>query len=75
MDPVSAALPQIFEDFCCNSAKDGEVTFKKFETTELMGSIQIGIQQSVGNFAGKEERARDLLEKDFRRCDTVVFSR
>ena len=55
--------------------KDGEVTFKKFETTELMGSIQIGIQQSVGNFAGKEERARDLLEKDFRRCDTVVFSR
>jgi hypothetical protein len=28
--------------------KGGEVTYKKFETGQLMGSIQLGIQQSVG---------------------------
>ena len=39
--------------------KDGEVTYKKFETTQLMGSIQLGIQQSVGNLGCQEDR--DLL--------------
>ena len=29
--------------------KDGEVTYKKFEVGQLMGSIQLGIQNSVGN--------------------------
>ena len=53
--------------------KDGEVTFKKFETTQLMGSIQLGIQQSVGNLASQEDR--DLLHEDFYTVDTVVFSR
>ena len=28
--------------------KDGEVTYKKFETTPLMRSIQLGIHQVVG---------------------------
>jgi len=53
--------------------KDGEVTFKKFETTQLMGSIQLGIQQSVGNLASQEDR--DLLHEDFYTVETVVFSR
>ena len=29
--------------------KDGEVTYKKFEVGQLMGSIQLGIHNSVGN--------------------------
>lgn len=53
--------------------KDGEVTFKKFETTQLMGSIQLGIQQSVGNLGCQEDR--DLLHEDFYTVETVVFSR
>lgn len=53
--------------------KDGEVTYKKFETTQLMGSIQLGIQQSVGNLACQEDR--DLLHEDFYTVETVVFSR
>ena len=53
--------------------KDGEVTYKKFETTQLMGSIQLGIQQSVGNLASQEDR--DLLHEDFYTVETVVFSR
>jgi len=53
--------------------KDGEVTFKKFETTQLMGSIQLGIQQSVGNLGSQEDR--DLLHEDFYTVETVVFSR
>jgi len=53
--------------------KDGEVTFKKFETTQLMGSIQLGIHQSVGNLASQEDR--DLLHEDFYTVETVVFSR
>jgi len=53
--------------------KDGEVTYKRFETTQLMGSIQLGIHQSVGNLASQEER--DLLHADFYTVDTVTFSR
>ena len=53
--------------------KDGEVTYKKFETTQLMGSIQLGIQQSVGNLASQEDR--DLLHEDFYMVESVVFSR
>ena len=53
--------------------KDGEVTYKKFQTTQLMGSIQLGIQQSVGNLGCQEDR--DLLHEDFYTVETVVFSR
>ena len=35
---------------------DGEVTYKKFQTTQLMGSIQLGMQQSVGSLAGMDNR-------------------
>ncbi len=53
--------------------RDGEVTYKKFETTQLMGSIQLGLQQSVGSLAGQPDR--DLLFPDFMMSDTVAFSR
>ena len=39
---------------------DGEVTYKKFETTQLIGSIQLGIQHSVGSLASVDS-SRDLL--------------
>jgi hypothetical protein len=38
---------------------DGEVTYKKFETTQLMGSIQLGLQYAVGSEANIPDR--DLL--------------
>ena len=42
---------------------DGEVTFKKIETTQLIGSIQLGIQHAVGSLANVPHR--DLLMQDF----------
>ena len=39
--------------------EDGEVTYKKFETTQLIGSIQLGIQFSVGGQPGIPDR--DIL--------------
>ena len=53
--------------------KGGEVTYKKFETTPSMRSIQLGIHQSVGNLASQEDR--DILHEDFYTVETVVFSR
>ena len=42
---------------------DGEVTYKKIETTQLIGSIQLGVQHAVGSLANVP--LRDLLMKDF----------
>ena len=42
---------------------DGEVTYKKIETTQLIGSIQLGVQHAVGSLANVA--LRDLLMKDF----------
>ena len=53
--------------------KGGEVTYKKFETTQLMGSIQLGIENSVGNLNCEDDR--DLLHADFYTIETVFFSR
>ena len=38
---------------------DGQqlVTYKKFETTQLIGSIQLGIQHSVGSLASVDSRS------------------
>jgi 1-phosphatidylinositol-4-phosphate 5-kinase len=52
---------------------DGEVTYKKFHITQLMGSIQLGLQQSVGSLASVADR--DLLMKDFMSIQTVSFTR
>jgi hypothetical protein len=38
---------------------DGEITYKKFETTQLIGSIQLGLQYAVGSEANVPDR--DLL--------------
>ena len=42
---------------------DGEITYKKIETTQLIGSIQLGVQHAVGSLANVPHR--DLLMKDF----------
>ncbi|XP_042234775.1 uncharacterized protein LOC121874613 [Homarus americanus] len=41
----------------------GVVTYKKIGTSQLMGSIQLGIQQAVGSLAGKPDL--DVLIQDF----------
>lgn len=51
----------------------GQVTYKKIQTTQIMGSIQLGIGHAVGSLASKPER--DLLMKDFMELETVAFNK
>ena len=37
----------------------GDVTYKKIQTSQIMGSIQLGVQHAIGGLASKPER--DLL--------------
>ncbi|XP_050537040.1 phosphatidylinositol 4-phosphate 5-kinase type-1 alpha-like isoform X2 [Daktulosphaira vitifoliae] len=50
---------------------DGEITYKKIQTGQIMGSIQLGIQHAVGGLASKPER--DLLMQDFMTVETTTF--
>nr|XP_018913633.1 PREDICTED: phosphatidylinositol 4-phosphate 5-kinase type-1 alpha isoform X8 [Bemisia tabaci] len=50
----------------------GEITYKKIQTSQIMGSIQLGIQHAVGGLASKPER--DLLMQDFMTVETTVFA-
>lgn len=49
----------------------GEITYKKIQTTQIMGSIQLGIQHAVGSLASKPER--DLLMQDFMTLESTNF--
>lgn len=49
----------------------GEITYKKIQTSTIMGSIQLGIQHAVGGLASKPER--DLLMQDFMTVETTNF--
>ncbi|XP_066968062.1 phosphatidylinositol 4-phosphate 5-kinase type-1 alpha-like isoform X24 [Macrobrachium rosenbergii] len=49
----------------------GVVTYKKIGTSQLMQSIQLGIQQAVGSLASKPEL--DLLIQDFYLVETIFF--
>ncbi|XP_040165676.1 uncharacterized protein LOC120901632 isoform X8 [Anopheles arabiensis] len=49
----------------------GEITYKKIQTTTIMGSIQLGIQHTVGSLASKPRR--DLLMMDFWELETISF--
>uniref|UniRef100_A0A915JL16 PIPK domain-containing protein n=1 Tax=Romanomermis culicivorax TaxID=13658 RepID=A0A915JL16_ROMCU len=51
----------------------GEITYKKFPTSEIMGAIQLGITNSIGSLASKP--TRDLLMQDFTIVETVYFPR
>ncbi|XP_017298481.1 phosphatidylinositol 4-phosphate 5-kinase type-1 alpha-like isoform X1 [Diaphorina citri] len=51
----------------------GEITYKKIQTSQIMGSIQLGIEHAVGGLAGKPER--DLLMQDFMTVETTVFAK
>jgi len=45
--------------------------FIQIQTTQIMGSIQLGIQHAVGGLASKPER--DLLMQDFMTVETTNF--
>ncbi|KAI1280551.1 Phosphatidylinositol 4-phosphate 5-kinase type-1 alpha [Halotydeus destructor] len=49
----------------------GQVTYKKIETSQICGSIQLGIGNSVASLASKAER--DLLMEDFAMVETTHF--
>ncbi|XP_042862315.1 phosphatidylinositol 4-phosphate 5-kinase type-1 alpha-like isoform X13 [Penaeus japonicus] len=49
----------------------GIVTYKKIGTSQLMASIQLGIQQAVGSLAGKPDL--DVLIQDFYVVETIFF--
>ncbi|KAK7053117.1 Phosphatidylinositol 4-phosphate 5-kinase type-1 beta, partial [Halocaridina rubra] len=49
----------------------GVVTYKKIGTSQLMQSIQLGIQQAVGSLASKPEL--DVLIQDFYVVETIFF--
>jgi hypothetical protein len=53
--------------------EDGEVTYKKFETTQLIGSIQLGIQFSVGSQPGIPDRDI-LMEVSTVNVQSIFFS-
>ncbi|XP_017093681.2 phosphatidylinositol 4-phosphate 5-kinase type-1 sktl [Drosophila bipectinata] len=52
-------------------AEGGEVTYKKIQSKQIMGSIQLGIQHTVGSLASKPKR--DLLMNDFWEMETIAF--
>ncbi|KPU76942.1 uncharacterized protein Dana_GF13551, isoform F [Drosophila ananassae] len=49
----------------------GEITYKKIQTSQIMGSIQLGIQHTVGSLASKPKR--DLLMMDFWEIESITF--
>ncbi|EDW85930.1 uncharacterized protein Dwil_GK22881 [Drosophila willistoni] len=49
----------------------GEVTYKKIQSKQIMGSIQLGIHNTVGSLASKPKR--DLLMNDFWETETISF--
>ena len=51
--------------------EEGQITFKKIQTSQIMGSIQLGIGHAVGSLASKPER--DLLMLDFTIVETTSF--
>lgn len=51
--------------------EEGQITFKKIQTSQIMGSIQLGIGHAIGSLASKPER--DLLMVDFTIVETTSF--
>ncbi|KAL4712217.1 hypothetical protein ACJJTC_011078 [Scirpophaga incertulas] len=49
----------------------GEITYKKIQSSQIMGSIQLGIQHAIGGLASKPER--DVLMQDFMTVETTNF--
>lgn len=49
----------------------GEITYKKIHSSQIMGSIQLGIQHTVGSLASKPRR--DLLMNDFWEIESILF--
>uniref|UniRef100_A0A2R5L7M0 Putative phosphatidylinositol-4-phosphate 5-kinase n=1 Tax=Ornithodoros turicata TaxID=34597 RepID=A0A2R5L7M0_9ACAR len=50
---------------------EGQITYKKIQTSQIIGSIQLGIGYAVGSLASKPER--DLLMQDFAMVESIFF--
>ncbi|CAG0922937.1 unnamed protein product, partial [Notodromas monacha] len=53
--------------------EEGQITYKKIQTSQIMSSIQLGIAHAVGSLASKPER--NLLMQDFAVVETVYFAK
>ena len=53
--------------------EEGQITYKKIQTSQIMNSIQLGVAHAVGSLASKPER--DLLMQDFAVVETVYFAK
>ena len=53
--------------------EEGETTYKKVQSNQLTGSIQMGIRHAIG-FQFKADE-RDLLMQDFMTVETHIFPR
>uniref|UniRef100_A0A023G4L9 Putative phosphatidylinositol-4-phosphate 5-kinase n=1 Tax=Amblyomma triste TaxID=251400 RepID=A0A023G4L9_AMBTT len=51
--------------------EEGQITYKKIQTSQIIGSIQLGIGYAVGSLASKPER--DLLMQDFAMVESICF--
>ncbi|XP_075549406.1 uncharacterized protein LOC142583037 isoform X4 [Dermacentor variabilis] len=51
--------------------EEGQITYKKIQTSQIIGSIQLGIGYAVGSLASKPER--DLLMQDFAMVESIFF--
>ncbi|KAG8182952.1 hypothetical protein JTE90_003330 [Oedothorax gibbosus] len=51
---------------------EGEVTFKKIQSSQIIGCIQLGIGHAIGGLANRWPE-RDLLMQDFEVVETTVF--
>ncbi|XP_037091890.1 phosphatidylinositol 4-phosphate 5-kinase type-1 alpha-like isoform X2 [Pollicipes pollicipes] len=51
--------------------REGEVTYKKIQTTTIMGAIQLGISYALGSEASRT--TRDVLLSDFYTIETIAF--
>ncbi|XP_054708450.1 phosphatidylinositol 4-phosphate 5-kinase type-1 alpha-like [Uloborus diversus] len=53
--------------------EEGLITFKRIHSSQIIGSISLGISHAVGGLASKP--ARDLLMLDFRIVESTAFPR
>ncbi|GFT20538.1 phosphatidylinositol 4-phosphate 5-kinase type-1 alpha [Trichonephila clavipes] len=51
--------------------EEGQITYKKIQTSQIMGSIQLGISCAISSLASKPER--DLLIQDFTIVETNIY--
>lgn len=72
--PLNGLRPRYRSYYVTNNivnTKSNIYFIMQIQTTQIMGSIQLGIQHAVGGLASKPER--DLLMQDFMTVETTNF--